>query len=116
MEAGRWVLKDHGDLAPEDALPPALGHGQEIFAQEPGHARDGSSRHKADYRLEGDALAGTRLTDHAQRLTLVDMERQPSYSFQSAVGGLERHAKPLDLEKPHASAPARGAQRFSPGS
>jgi hypothetical protein len=27
MEAGRWVLKDHGDLAPEDTLPPALGHG-----------------------------------------------------------------------------------------
>ena len=52
---------------------------------------------------------------HAQCLTLVDMERQP-YGFQSAVGGLERHAQPLDLKKSHSSPPARGRGGFRPAS
>jgi hypothetical protein len=99
VEAGRWVLKDHGDLGTEDALPPAFRHSQEILSQEPGHARDGRPGHETDDRLERRALAGTGLAHHTQCLTSVDMEIQPSYGFQGAVGGFERHAKPLDLKK-----------------
>ncbi len=103
VERGQGVLEDHRDLVAAHAAQLlgvelvqvlALEHDAagDLGVRRPGQAEDGHV---------GDALAAARLADDAERLALLDRERDAVHGLDHAVVGLEVDLEVLYLEQAH---------------
>ena len=116
VQRGQRVLEDHRDLVAAHARAArSVVELAQVAALEHDPARDPRVRRpgQAQDRQVGDALAAARLADDAERLAVLDRERDAVDGLDDAVLGLEAGPEVVDLEQRlTGSAPAgRGRRR-----
>ena len=102
LRVTQGVLEDHGDLPAPDLAHFLLRYSQQIPAPEQHLTRDdapGRTRHQPEDGEAGHALAAARLAQEAQRLSLVQRERDAVHGLARARPGEEVRPQVPDLEQ-----------------
>ena len=104
VEAGHWVLEDHGHVATADLAQLGLRQTSQVLAVEDHPAAlDPAGRlgQQPNDREVGHALAAAGLTDDPEPLALVQRKADPIDGVDRAVMGAELHDEVLDQQECH---------------
>ena len=102
VQRGHRVLEDHGDVVAAHLAHVVLLELEQVAAVEHHLAADdpaGRLRNQPHQRQRADALAATRLADQAERLALVQRERDAVDGLDHPVLGEELRPKVLNLQQ-----------------